>query len=170
MTIPDSRWGREGSLVSRMGQRFASTRPGSWTIRRLMPWDRKLLMRTRGRRTLLGPMGAQMLVLETIGRKSGQPRLSPLVFSRDAGDAVIVVGSNFGQEHHPAWTGNLIAHPRARVVAGGVEVPVVAELLSGAEAEAGWQKMVAATSVYAVYKTRTERDIRVFRLTPLLGD
>ena len=107
-----------------------------------------------------------MLVLETIGRKSGQPRLSPLVFARE-GDAVIVVGSNFGQEHHPAWTGNLIAQPQARVVAGGVEVPVVAELLSGAEAEAGWQKMVDTTPVYAVYKTRTDRDIRVFRLTPV---
>ena len=169
MTIPDYRWGRDDSLISRMGQRFAATRPGSWTIRRLMPWDRKLLMRTSGRRTLLGPMGAPMLVLETIGRKSGQPRLSPLVFSRD-GEAVIVVGSNFGQEHHPAWTGNLIANPQARVISGGVEVPVVAELLSGAEAEAGWQKMVDATPVYAVYKTRTSRDIRVFRLSPLLGD
>ncbi len=166
MTIPDYRWGREGSLLSRVGSRFASTKPGSWTIRKLMPLDRKLLLRTRGRRTLLGPIGAPTLVLETIGRKSGQPRLSPLLFARDVGDSVIVVGSNFGQQHHPAWTGNLLAHPQAQVVAGGIEVPVVAELLTGAEADAGWQKMVDVTPVYASYKTRTEREIRVFRLTP----
>lgn len=165
MTIPDYRWGREGSLLSRVGSRFASTRPGSWTIRKLMPLDRKLLLRTRGRRTLLGPIGAPTLVLETIGRKSGQPRLSPLLFARD-GDSVIVVGSNFGQQHHPAWTGNLLAQPRAKVVAGGDEVPVVAELLTGAEAEKGWQMMVEVTPVYATYKTRTDREIRVFRLTP----
>lgn len=165
MTIPDYRWGREGSLVSRAAGRFAATRAGSWTIRTLMPWDRKLLVRTRGRRTLLGPIGAPTLVLETIGRKSGQPRLSPLLYARD-GDSVIVVGSNFGQQHHPAWTANLIAHPQARVISGGVEVPVVAERLAGAEAEAGWQKMVELAGAYAAYKTRTDREIRVFRLTP----
>jgi len=157
MTIPDYRWGREGSLLSRVGSKFASTKPGSWTIRKLMPLDRKLLLRTRGRRTLLGPIGAPTLVLETIGRKSGQPRLSPLLFAREDDDSVIVVGSNFGQQHHPAWTGNLLANPRARVVA---------ELLTGAEAGAGWQKMVDVTPVYASYKTRTDREIRVFRLTP----
>lgn len=166
MTIPDYRWGREGSLLSRVGTRFASTRPGSWTIRKLMPLDRRLLLRTRGRKTLLGPIGAPTLVLETIGRKSGQPRLSPLLFARD-GESVIVVGSNFGQQHHPAWTGNLLAQPQARVISGGVEVPVVAELLSGAEAAAGFQKMVDLTAVYATYRTRTDREIRVFRLTPV---
>jgi deazaflavin-dependent oxidoreductase (nitroreductase family) len=166
MAIPDYRWGPEGSLISRVGSRFASTRPGSWTIRKLMPLDRRILLRTRGRRTLLGPIGAPTLVLQTTGRKSGQPRLSPLLYARD-GDSVIVVGSNFGQQHHPAWTANLIANPQARVVSGGVEVPVVAELLTGAEAESGWQRMVDLTPAYASYKTRTEREIRVFRLTPV---
>lgn len=165
MAIPEYRWGRDDSPLARTGQRFAATKPGSWMIRKLMPWDRKLLLRTRGRKTLLGPIGAPTLVLETIGRKSGQPRLSPLLYARD-GDSVIVVGSNFGQEHHPAWTGNLIAHPRANVISGGTEVSVVAELLTGEEAEAGWQKMVGVTAVYAAYKTRTDRQIRVFRLTP----
>jgi len=166
MTIPDYRWGREGSVLTRVGTRFASTRPGSWTIRKLMPLDRKLLLRTRGRKTLLGPIGAPTLVLETIGRKSGQPRLSPLLFARD-GESVLVVGSNFGQQHHPAWTSNLIAQPQARVISGGVEVPVVSELLSGAEATAGYQKMVDIAAVYASYQTRTDREIRVFRLTPV---
>jgi len=166
MTIPDYRWGKQDSWASRVAERFAATKAGSWTVRTLMPLDRKLLLRTRGRRTILGPVGAPTLLLETTGRKSGLPRVSPLLYTRDDGDAVIVVGSNFGQEHHPAWTGNLIAHPHARVISGGAEVSVVAELLTGEDATAGWQKMVENVSVYAVYKTRTDRDIRVFRLTP----
>lgn len=165
MSIPDYHWGTKDSALSRVGQAFAATRPGSWTIRKLMPLDRKVLVRTRGRKTVLGPIGAPTLVLETIGRKSGQPRLSPLLFARD-GDSVIVVGSNFGQAHHPAWTGNLIANPDVSIITGGVEVPVTATLLAGAEAEAGWAKMEEVAGAYAVYKTRTDREIRVFRLTP----
>ena len=132
-----------------------------------MPLDRMVLLRTEGRRTLLGPIGAPTLLLETTGRKSGLKRISPLLFARDDdGKRVIVVGSNFGQQHHPAWTGNLIADPSAVVKAGGRAVPVRATLLEGAAADAGYQKMVDVTRVYDVYRGRTDRQIRVFRLTP----
>jgi len=163
--IPDVRWGNPDSALSRVGARFASTRPGSWTIRKLMPLDRKVLVRSNGRRTVLGPIGAPTLLLETTGRKTGQPRVSPLLFARD-GSSVIVVGSNFGQQHHPAWTSNLIADPHAVVIAGGRRIPVTATLLGAADAEAAYQKMVDIASTYASYKGRTDRTIRVFRLTP----
>ena len=162
--IPDYRWGNIKAL-NKGALLFASTRPGSWAIRKLMPLDRKVMLKTRGRRSVLGPVGVQSLLLESIGRKSGQKRVSPLLYARD-GESVIVVGSNFGQEHHPAWTGNLIAHPDVEIIVGGVEVPVRAELLSGEDAEAAYQKMIASASVYSVYRTRTDREIRVFRLTP----
>ena len=152
-TIPDARWGKENGLLSKVGTAFASTAVGSRTIRALMPLDRKVLLRTNGRRTVLGPMGAPTMLLETIGRKSGQPRLSPLLFARE-GDAIVVVGSNFGQEHHPAWTGNLIANPRAVVIAGGVRIPVMAALLEGEEAETAYREMIEVTSVYAEYRKR----------------
>jgi deazaflavin-dependent oxidoreductase (nitroreductase family) len=164
--IPDARWGSSDTVLARLATRFASTRPGSWTVRTLMPLDRRVLVRTEGRRTLLGPIGAPTLLLETIGRKSGQRRVSPLLFARD-GDSVIVVGSNFGQAHHPGWTANLIADPRALVLVGGERIPVTATLLDGEEAEAAYQKMVEVTSVYSVYRGRTDRRIRVFRLTPV---
>lgn len=164
-TIPDARWGKENGLLSKVGTAFASTKVGSKTIRSLMPLDRKVLLRTNGRRTILGPMGAPTMLLETIGRKSGQPRLSPLLFARE-GDSIIVVGSNFGQEHHPAWTGNLIANPSAAVIAGGARVPVTAVLLEGDEAETAYREMIEVTAVYAEYRKRTDRAIRVFRLTP----
>jgi deazaflavin-dependent oxidoreductase (nitroreductase family) len=164
--IPDVRWGSADSVLSRGAARFASTKPGSWLVRTMMPLDRRVLVRTNGRRTVLGPIGAPTILLETVGRKSGQPRVSPLLFARD-GASVIVVGSNFGQEHHPAWTANLLAEPRAVVVAGGQRIPVRATLLAADEAEAAYQKMVQVASTYAAYRGRTDRQIRVFRLTPV---
>ena len=163
--IPDVRWGSSEGPFARLGSRFASTKLGSWTVRSLMPLDRRLLLRTNGRRTVLGPLGAPILLLETTGRNSGQPRLSPLLFARDD-RGVVVVGSNFGQAHHPAWTGNLLAEPNAVVVVGGQRIPVTATLLDGDDAAAAYQKMVAITPVYSAYRGRTDRQIRVFRLTP----
>lgn len=165
MEIPDEIWGSRDSVLSRVGTRFASTKPGSWTIRKLMPLDRRLLVRTQGRRTLLGPIGAPTMLLETVGRKSGQTRVSPLLFAREDG-SLIVVGSNFGQQHHPAWTGNLLAHPDAVAVVRGKRIPVRAELLAGEAAETAYRQMIEVTAVYAAYRGRTDREIRVFRLTP----
>ncbi len=164
--IPDELWGKPGGPYARLATRVASTMPGSWTIRKLMPLDRRLMLRTDGRRTLFGPIGAPTTLLETVGRKSGLPRISPLLFAREGG-SIIVVGSNFGQEHHPAWTGNLLAQPDAVAIVRGKRIPVHAELLSGAEADAAYQRMIETTSVYATYKGRTDREIRVFRLTPV---
>jgi deazaflavin-dependent oxidoreductase (nitroreductase family) len=130
-----------------------------------MPVDRKLLVRSNGRRTLLGPIGAPIMLLETTGRKNGRTRVSPLLFARD-GDSVVVVGSNFGQAHHPAWTGNLLAHPHGVAVVRGQRIPVTAALLEGDEAEAAYQQMVEIAHTYSAYRGRTDRQIRVFRLTP----
>jgi len=163
--IPDEIWGSRDSALSKGATRFASTKFGSWVVRSMMPLDRKVLIRSQGRRTVLGPIGAPMLLIETVGRKSGQVRVSPLLFARD-GESAIVVGSNFGQQHHPAWTGNLLADPTATIVVRGKRIPVTAELLDGAAAEAAYQKMVDIAGAYAAYKGRTDRNIRVFRLTP----
>lgn len=133
-----------------------------------MPLDRKLLLRSHGQLTLLGPIGAPVMLLESKGRKTGQTRLNPLLFARDD-DSLIVVGSNFGQQHHPAWTANLIADPRAVAVVRGQRIPVEATLLEGPEAEAAYQRMVAIADTYSTYRGRTDREIRVFRLRPVAG-
>lgn len=168
--IPDDAWGNPDSVLARVAVRFASTKAGSWTVRTLTPLDRKLMLRTDGRRTVLGPVGAPTMLIETIGRKSGQPRVTPLLFARDgtggSNAGIVVVGSNFGQEHHPAWTGNLLANPEAVAIVRGQRFPVRAERLAGAEAEAAYQLMVGVASTYASYRGRTDREIRVFRLTP----
>ena len=142
---------------------FGSTHAGSWVIRSLTPFDRYVIQRSHGRYTALGPLGAPIMLLTTTGAVSGQPRTTPLLCARD-GDAILVAGSNFGQAHHPAWSKNLIVHPDAIAVVGGKEVPVTAELLRGDDAQAGFEKMIEAVPVYAEYRNRTDRTIRVFRL------
>lgn len=164
MTFPDARWGSDSSPLRRPLVAFASTRPGSWLIRTLTPLDRRLLVRSRGRYTVLGPTGSPVLLLTTTGAKSGLPRTTPLVFARD-GDSVIVVGSNFGQEHHPAWTGNLLKTPEAVVTIAGKDIPVTAERLEGEAAEAGYRQMAEMARTYDAYRSRTDREIRVFRLS-----
>ena len=162
-TFPDVRWGSENSRLRRPMIRFASTHIGSWVVRTLTPLDRYVIARTRGRYTALGPLGAPTMLLTTTGAVTGQTRTTPLLFARD-GDNLLVAGSNFGQEHHPAWSKNLIVHPDATATVGGKAVPVTAELLRGDEADAGFEKMIEVVPVYAEYRNRARRAIRVFRL------
>jgi deazaflavin-dependent oxidoreductase (nitroreductase family) len=162
--FPDVRWGSQNARLRKPLIAFASSRPGSWLIRTLTPIDRRLLTRSRGRYTVLGPFAAPTMLLTTTGAKSGLPRTQPLLFGRQ-GDDIVVVGSNFGQAHHPAWTGNLIKHPHAIVTIGGKDIPVDAELLEGEDAEAAYTIMADLARNYAVYRERTDRQIRVFRLS-----
>lgn len=165
MSFPDYRWGSDESRFRKPLVAFSASKPGSWTIRKLTPLDRKLLLRSRGRYTVLGPFGSPVLLLTTTGAKSGLPRTTPLVYGRQ-GESLIVAGSNFGQEHHPLWTKNLLANPAATVTIGGKDVPAISALLVGDEAEAGYNLMESMARTYTVYRSRTGRDIRVFRLSP----
>ena len=162
--FPDQRWGSDSSRLRGPAVAFSTTRVGSWLIRTLTPLDRRILVRSRGRRTLLGPIGAPTLLLTTTGAKSGLLRTTPLLYGRD-GDDLIVVGSNFGQNHHPAWTGNLRKTPAATVTMAGQDIAVTARLLDGPDAEAAYGVMEETARTYSVYRDRTDRQIRVFRLT-----
>ena len=143
---------------------FASSRLGSRVIRFLVPLDGRLLKASNGRYTLFGPISMPELLLTTIGRKSGQKRVSPLSYVRD-GDRALVLGSNFGQETHPAWSGNLLAEPQVSVTMGGIEIPVTATLLTGDERQRGMDKFLAYP-MYRSYLARTDRELRLFALTP----
>ena len=102
-------------------------------------------------------------MLTTIGRKSGQERTVQIAHL-EVEDGWIVVASNFGQKNHPAWSYNLDANPEATVQAGSEVVPVQAERLSDEEKESVWSRLVETTPQFAVYRTRTDRNIRVYRL------
>ncbi|RZS36585.1 deazaflavin-dependent oxidoreductase (nitroreductase family) [Herbihabitans rhizosphaerae] len=163
--FPEVRWGTTDNPVARAAAAFGATKPGSWLIRTLTPVDRKLLERSKGKYGILGAFSAPTLLLTTTGRKSGLPRRQPLLHYRE-GNRAYVVGSNFGQQHHPAWTGNLLADPEAVVTLAGKEIPVRATLLDGEERDRVFAEFVKRAKAYDVYRERTTREIRVFRLDP----
>lgn len=162
--FPQWQWGSPDSALSRVAGRFAATTAGSWVIRTLTPLDRRVLERTGAKYTVLGPIGAPVLLLTTTGRKSGLPRTQPLLYVHD-GDTLYVIGSNFGQDHHPAWTANLLAEPGATVAVAGERIPITATPIEGAPKEEIFQRFVELTGAYAAYRDRTSRDLRVFALT-----
>jgi deazaflavin-dependent oxidoreductase (nitroreductase family) len=164
-TFPEVRWGRDpGPLLRRPVTAVIGSRLGAWCIRKLTPLDLRLLGRSNGRLTIFGPLGVPLLLLTTTGRKTGQRRRIPLVYLRE-GNRLFLVGSNFGQTHHPAWSSNLLADPNAWVTMGGQEIPVAATQLTGSERERVFQKFADYASNYHAYEGRAGRDIRVFELT-----
>lgn len=104
------------------------------------------------------------MLLTTIGAKSGQYRVSPLLYLREDPD-LYVVGSNFGQPHHPAWTANLLANPAAWVNIDGTGIAATATLVEGSEKERLYREFEKVARNYAIYRSKTSRDIRMFRLS-----
>jgi deazaflavin-dependent oxidoreductase (nitroreductase family) len=132
----------------------------------LVAADRRMQQRTRGRISLLG-RSFQPLLLTTTGRRSGRPRVSPLIYA-SADGGFVVAGTNFGQKHHPAWTANLLAEPSATVSVDGTATAVRARLIAdeGPERERLWRAMTALWPAYDTYAGRAGRPIRLFLLTP----
>ena len=82
-----------------------------------------------------GPFaGRPVLLLTTTGARSGQPRLAPLVYSRD-GERYVILASKGGAPTHPAWYRNLVAHPLVTVEVGPETFRARARVTDGAERE-----------------------------------
>lgn len=129
------------------------------------PMDRAL-HRLTGGRVILSRLLVPSMVLTTTGRKSGQLRESPLACVPDGDGGWWVVGSNFGREQHPAWTGNLIAEPRASVSFEGRSTAVHANLLTDEQKAEVWPQLTAVWPAYDDYVEASGRNIRVFHLVP----
>jgi deazaflavin-dependent oxidoreductase (nitroreductase family) len=109
--------------------------------------------------------GVPALLLTTIGRRSGEPRTSALIFGRDADD-YLVVASMGGAPRHPAWYLNLTADPRAEIQVKAERLPVVARTATEEDKPRLWRIMTGVWPNYDVYQTRTDRTIPVVVLSP----
>ena len=146
--------------------------PGGWPARRFArigpkvapPLDRAL-HRVSGGRMLCRAHPAQHRAHHD-GHRSGLQRQTPLVCMPEPDGSFVVVGSNFGRDHHPAWSGNLLHNPVAEVSYQGREIPVTARLLEGTERAEVWPRLLTVWSVYDTYVERADRELRVFLLTP----
>ena len=137
---------------------------------RVLPPLHRAINRLTGGRTLLDTPAQPMLMLVTRGAKTGRLRETPLGAVPLEGGRLLVVGSNFAREHHPAWTANLIANSDAEIVFGGERTPVRARLLKGADRERRWQTAVKWFPVWTRYVTVTDREFRLFELEPMADD
>jgi deazaflavin-dependent oxidoreductase (nitroreductase family) len=109
--------------------------------------------------------GLDLLVLTTVGAKSGQKRQTVLGWFPDGDDAWLVVASAGGATTNPAWYHNLAAHPdQVQVEVGGKTFQVTATQLDGPGRDAAWQRIIAAQPRYAGYEKKTDRLIPVIRL------
>ena len=88
-----------------------------------------------------------------------------------AGEQLLITGSNFARDTHPAWTANLMRHPDAAVSVHGVRIPVHAEQIADDEREAVWRTLEENWPGYRGYERTSGRVLRIFRLTPTVtGD
>lgn len=133
---------------------------------RMFRWMNRLVM-GRARRTGARTMGMNLLVLTTVGRKSGQPRETPLAWFPGADGGWLVVASAGGAAANPAWYLNLAAHPdRVTVEQGGRKIAVTAQELHGAERAEAWARITTEADQFRKYEEGTDRKIPVIRLTP----
>jgi len=116
--------------------------------------------------TVGGKMGGRpILLLTTIGRKSGKERVTPLLYLPE-GDHFIVIASNWGEANHPIWWLNLQANPRAKIQIGRKTIPVTARQAGPEERQRLWPVITSQYSNFADYQKRTTREIPVVILTP----
>jgi deazaflavin-dependent oxidoreductase (nitroreductase family) len=101
-----------------------------------------------------------MLLLTTVGRRTGRERTLPLACLAD-GDDLVVVASNDGRDQHPAWWRNLEANPEARVRFGREERRVRAHLATPEERARLWPELTRRNRHYERYARKTERAIPV---------
>ena len=133
---------------------------------RVFRWVNSLVARRARSRSRV--MGMDVVVLRTVGRKSGEERTTPVAWFPDEGDSILVVASAAGAAKHPAWFLNMAANPdrvsMERV--GQPRTPALVEQLHGEERAQAWARIVAASPNFAGYETATDREIPVVRLTP----
>lgn len=112
-----------------------------------------------------------MLVLTTVGAKSGERRTSPVAWFPAGSDARWIVASANGAARNPGWYFNLAAHPDQVVIeVDGERIDVVARQLAGAERAAAWRQITAAAPRFAGYAEATDRELPVIELTRRSAD
>ena len=124
-------------------------------------------MRAHDGHVTSGPLaGHPLLIMTSIGAKSGEPRRAIVTYSRD-GDTYIVAGTAGGAPKDPPWVHNIRANPNVTIeVLGLSAVPAIATVLDEADRQRLWDAHVAALPWFAEYPVRAGRLIPVIRLRP----
>ncbi|WP_433058776.1 nitroreductase family deazaflavin-dependent oxidoreductase [Dactylosporangium sp. CS-033363] len=109
--------------------------------------------------------GRPVILLTSLGAKSGKIRKTPLMRVEHDGEYA-VVASLGGAPKHPVWYHNLVANPHVELQDGPVKKDYTAREVLGEEKAAWWERATATWPDYAEYQQKTDRQIPVFVLTP----
>jgi deazaflavin-dependent oxidoreductase (nitroreductase family) len=137
----------------------------TWFIRKVAaPLDPYIYKATNGRLSSMAPGSDSMVTITMTGRKTGKPRSVHLACVHHEGD-ILLVASAMGQQKHPGWRYNLEANADCEVQTKGERYGARARVLSDTEKDEIWDKMHEQIPMIHVYEKRTDRNIRVFRLS-----
>jgi deazaflavin-dependent oxidoreductase (nitroreductase family) len=126
---------------------------------------RDVFTRTQGR--LLKRWGGHpVLMLTTVGRRSGLPRTAMVAVLVRERETLVVVASDGGAPQHPQWYRNLCAHPTVEVVFEGRRRPMIARTADPWERAALWPQITSVAPSYARYQERAPRELPVVLLAP----
>jgi deazaflavin-dependent oxidoreductase (nitroreductase family) len=110
--------------------------------------------------------GAPLLILHTVGARSGEPRTNIMMYLKD-GDRYLVFASKAGADTNPAWYFNTTANPRVRLEVGDDVFDAEATELTGAERDEKYAEQAGRYPGFAEYERKTTRTIPVVALSPL---
>jgi deazaflavin-dependent oxidoreductase (nitroreductase family) len=108
--------------------------------------------------------GAPLLLLHTVGARSGQPRINPMMYLADS-DRYLVFASKAGSDRNPDWYWNLRANPDATIEVSDQTIPVRATELTGAERDENYRLQASRYPGFAAYQQNTARVIPVIAFT-----
>jgi F420H(2)-dependent quinone reductase len=110
--------------------------------------------------------GKPIILLTTVGAKTGKLRKTPLMRVEHDGEYAIVASLG-GAPKHPVWYHNVVKNPRVELQDGGIAREYEAREVFGDEKAVWWERAVAAWPDYAEYQKKTDRQIPVFVLSPV---
>jgi deazaflavin-dependent oxidoreductase (nitroreductase family) len=126
--------------------------------------NRSVIEQFRAGGEITGMHREGILLLTTIGTRSGRPHTTPMMFHRE-NDRLLVVASNIGAPRHPDWYTNLVNDARVTVEVGNENYPALATTLTGRDREQTWAMLTANYPFFSEHQAKTARTIPVVALT-----
>ena len=130
-------------------------------------WNAQIIEEFRANEGRVGGMfeGAPLLLLHSTGAKSGEARVSPVMY-QSVGDDLAIFASYAGAPNNPAWYHNLLANPEASVEVGTEAIEVTARVADDDERDPIWTRQKTEYPGFADYESKTSRTIPVVILEP----
>lgn len=126
--------------------------------------NRRVIEQFRAGDEIEGMHRDRLLLLTTVGAKTGQRRTTPMMFHAD-GERLLVIASNVGAPKHPDWYINLVANPRVTVEVDDDTYDATATTAKSAERARLWTMLTETYPFFADHESKTERTIPVVVLT-----